>query len=572
MPTDVNFMVGGEAGQGVQSVGFILAKAFAQGGFHVFADQDYESRVRGGHNFFRVRVKDSRVGAIAEPVDMLIVFNKENIDLHQAKLAKRGVIVFDGEKMRDIGGDSHLIAVPLTRLAEERAGNKLMANTVAVGAALGLVGYDFEILRQVLLERFGRGEVGENNVKAAQAGYEYIQGNFNGDYDCRLSPISNVKRMLLTGNDAIALGAITAGCKFMAAYPMTPASSIMEYMASKARDVDLVMVHAEDEISAMNMTIGAAYAGVRAMTATSGGGFCLMVEGLGLAGITETPVVVVDAQRPGPAIGLPTRIEQSDLEFVLYASHGEFPRAVLAPATIEDAFWLTIKAFNLAEKYQLPVIILTDQHLASSYTTVDLFDLSKVTIDRGLLFAEEGASKLGKYQRHEITKSGISPRAFPGREDVLVVTDADEHNEEGHLIEDAETRTQMMRKRMRKLFSLKQEISPPLLYGPKKAETLLIGWGSTYGAIREAVDILHKEGASVNLFHLNELWPFPNEAVADALANTQHSYIIENNATGQLSHLIQAETGRKGSGKILKYDGRPFTPAYIAREVRKEGC
>ncbi len=572
MSTDVNFMVGGEAGQGVQSVGFILAKAFARGGYHVFADQDYESRVRGGHNVFRVRVKDSRVGAIAESVDMLIAFNKESIDRHQARLARRGVIVFDGEKMRDIGGDSHLFAVPLTRLAEERAGNKLMANTVAVGAALGLVRYDFEILEQVLPERFGRGEVGENNVKAARAGYDYAQENFRGDFDCRLSPISNVKRMLLTGNDAIALGAIAAGCKFMAAYPMTPASSIMEYMAAKARDVNLVMVHAEDEISAINMTIGAAYAGVRAMTATSGGGFCLMVEGLGLAGMTETPVVVVDGQRPGPAIGLPTRTEQSDLEFALYASHGEFPRAVLAPATIEDAFWLTVKAFNLAEKYQLPVIMLTDQHLASSYTTVDLFDLSKITIDRGLLFAEEGASKLGKYQRYEITKSGISPRAFPGRADVLVVTDADEHNEEGHLIEDAETRTRMMQKRMRKLFSLKQEINPPPLYGPKKAGTLLIGWGSTYGAIREAVDILHKEGASVNFLHLNELWPFPHEAVADALDNARHSYVIENNATGQLSHLIQAETGRKGSGKILKYDGRPFIPAYIAQEVIKEGC
>ena len=571
MPTDVNFMVGGEAGQGVQSVGFILAKAFAQGGFHVFADQDYESRVRGGHNFFRVRVKNSRVGAIAEPVDMLIVFNKENIVLHQAKLAKRGVIVFDGEKMRDIGGDSHLIAVPLTRLAEERAGNKLMANTVAVGAALGLVGYDFEILRQVLLERFGRGEVGENNVKAAQAGYEYIQGNFNGDYDCRLSPISNVKRMLLTGNDAIALGAITAGCKFMAAYPMTPASSIMEYMAAKARDVDLVMVHAEDEISAINMIIGSSYAGVRAMTATSGSGFCLMVEGLGLAGITETPIVIVNGQRPGPATGLPTRTEQSDLEFVLHASHGEFPRAVLAPATVEDAFWLTIKAFNLAEKYQLPVILLTDQHLASSYTTVDRFDLSKVTIERGLLFSAEQVGE-SEYKRHKMTKSGVSPRAFPGQEGALVVTDADEHNEEGHLIEDAETRTQMMQKRMRKLFSLKQEIAPPRLYGPKKAETMLIGWGSTYGAIREVVDMLRAERASVNLLHLNELWPFPTEAVADALDNARSSYVIENNATGQLSHLIQKESGRKISGRILKYDGRPFTPAYITRELKKEGC
>lgn len=378
--------------------------------------------------------------------------------------------------------------------------------------------------------------------------------------------------MLLTGNEAIALGAIAAGCKFMAAYPMTPATSIMEYMAAKAKEQDLVMVHAEDEISAINMTIGAGYAGVRAMTATSGSGFCLMVEGLGLAGITETPIVIIDAQRPGPAIGLPTRTEQGELEFILYAHHGEFPRAVLAPATTEDAFWLTIKAFNLAERYQTPVILLTDQHLASSYATVDRFDLSKITIDRGLLFSEEEAAKSSAYKRHRITKSGVSPRAFPLQRGVLVVTDADEHNEAGHLIEDAETRTLMMQKRMRKLLGLKKEIAPPQLYGPKTAQTTLIGWGSTHGAIGEAMNTLRKEGASVNWLHLNELWPFPAEAVAEALDKASSSYVIENNATGQLSHLIRAETGSKVSGRILKYDGRPFTPAYIAREVRKEGC
>ena len=410
-----------------------------------------------------------------------------------------------------------------------------------------------------------------NNFKAARAGYEWAQQNFRGDFDYHLSPISDVKRMLLTGNEALALGAIAAGCKFIATYPMTPATSIMEYMAAKAKDLNLIVVASEDEISAINMIIGAGYAGVRAMTATSGGGFCLMVEGLGLAGMTETPIVVVDGQRPGPAIGLPTRTEQGDLEFVLHASHGEFPRAVLAPATIEDAFWLTIKAFNLAEKYQLPVILLTDQHLASSYATVDRFNLSKVTIDRGLLFSAGEAGE-SEYMRHKITKSGISPRAFPGQEGTLVVTDSDEHDEEGHLIEDAETRIQMVQKRMRKLFSLKKEIVPPQLYGPKKADTTLIGWGSTYGAIREAVDMLHAERASVNLLHLNELWPFPAEAVADALDSARNSYVIESNATGQLSHLIQREAGRKVSGRILKYDGRPFTPAYIAREVRKEGC
>jgi 2-oxoglutarate ferredoxin oxidoreductase subunit alpha len=356
----------------------------------------------------------------------------------------------------------------------------------------------------------------------------------------------------------------------MAAYPMTPVSSIMEYLAAKSKEFDLVMVHAEDEIAALNMAIGAAYAGVRAMTATSGSGFCLMVEGLGLAGITETPVVIVEGQRPGPAVGLPTRTEQGDLQFVLHAHHGDFPRSVLAPATIEDAFWVTVKAFNLAEKYQLPVLILTDQHLASSYATVDRFDLSRVTIDRGLLFSGNEAEQL-EYKRHKITESGISPRAFPGQSKALVVTDADEHDEAGHLIEDAETRTAQVQKRLRKLFGLKKEISPPQQYGPKKAEITLIGWGSTFGAIHEAVDLLRQGGTSVNMLHLNELWPFPAEAVADAIDRANRSYIIENNATGQLARLIRAETGKDVS-QILKYDGCPFTPAYIAEAVRKEGC
>ncbi|MFC1957481.1 2-oxoacid:acceptor oxidoreductase subunit alpha [Chloroflexota bacterium] len=571
MPIDTNFMVGGEAGQGVQSVGFILAKVFARGGYHVFADQDYESRVRGGHNFFRVRVKDARIEAIAEPVDVLIALNKESIDLHQQELADNGVIIFDEDKVKDISNNDNLSGVPLERLAQEKAGNKLMTNTVALGAALGLVKYDLDIVEQILQEHFGADEIGEGNIKAVRAGYEHIQQNFKGRFDYRLSPIGEEKRMLLTGNEAIALGAIAAGCKFMSAYPMTPASSIMEYMASKARDFGLVMVPAEDEISAINMIIGASYAGVRAMTATSGSGFSLMVEGLGLAGVTETPIVVVNAQRPGPAIGLPTRTEQSDLEFALYASQGEFPRSILAPATVEDAFWLTIKAFNIADKYQLPVILLTDHHLASSYATVDKFDLSKVTIDRGLLFSA-GEAGGNDYKRYQITKSGISPRAFPGQEGALVVADSDEHSEEGHPIEDAEARTQMMRKRMRKLFNLKKEIAPPRLYGPQKAEITLIGWGSTYGAIREAVDILHREHVNVNSLHFNELWPFPVDAVTGILDKARKSYVVENNATGQLAHLIKAETGRGTSGKILKYDGRPFTPAYIAEEIRTGRC
>ncbi len=568
MPVDINLMVGGEAGQGVQSVGFVLSKALARGGFHIFADQDYDSRIRGGHNFFRVRARDTEVGTISETLDLLLALNQETVDLHWQRMARDGVIVANDGKVQ-APGDVNFLPVPLERLAEEKAGAKLMANTVGLGAALGLAGYDLEILNNVIREHFGAGEIAEGNVVAAGAGYEFARDNFKGEWGNGLTPIGDGRRMLLTGNESISLGALAAGCKFMAAYPMTPATSIMEYLAAQSKEFDLVMVHAEDEISVINMIIGAAYAGARAMTATSGGGFCLMVEGLGLAGITETPIVVVDAQRPGPAIGLPTRTEQGDLQFALHASHGEFPRAVLAPATIEDAFWVTIKAFNIAEKYQLPVIILTDQHLASSYATVDKFDLSKVSIDRGLLLSAEEAAQEGEYKRHRITESGISPRALPPQKGILVATDSDEHNEEGHLIEDAETRTQMMLKRLRKLEGLRTEINPPRVYGPEAAETTLIGWGSTYGAIREAVDLLQEGGLDVNLLHLSELWPFPAGAVSTALRSCQRSFVVENNATAQLAHLISAEIGHQVSGNILKFDGRPFSPAYIATELKK---
>jgi len=298
-----------------------------------------------------------------------------------------------------------------------------------------------------------------------------------------------------------------------------------------------------------------------------------MVEGMGLAAITETPIVIIDGQRPGPAVGLPTRTEQGDLQFVLHAHHGDFPRVVLAPSTVEDAFWTAVKAFNLADKYQLPVIILTDQHLASSYCTVDELDLSQVTVERGEIFPENNSENNydpAKYMRHKVTKSGISPRAFPGLSKALVVTDCDEHDEAGHLTEDAGERTAQVEKRLRKMVPLKKEMGKPQKYGPRGAGTTLIGWGSTYGAIREAVDILGKDDIRVNVLHLNELWPFPAEAVSDAITKAESSYVIESNATGQLARLIKAETGHGVTGRILKFDGRPLTPAYIVEAVKKE--
>ncbi|MFC2072757.1 2-oxoacid:acceptor oxidoreductase subunit alpha [Chloroflexota bacterium] len=573
MAMDFNIMAGGEAGQGVQSVGTILARAMSNGGLNVFADQDYESRVRGGHNFFRIRISDREILSLSEKLDILIALNKETIDLHSGELKSNGVIIYDQEQTNFNAQGEIYFNVPLGKLAEEKVKNKLMTNTVAVGAAIGLCGYDFDILSAVLKTEFIRhGEkIVEDNIIAARAGFDFAVEYGANKLAQKIQPVSrNNKRMLLHGNEAIALGAMVGGCKFFSGYPMSPATSIMEYLADKGRQHNVVTVHVEDEIAAMNMAVGAAYTGVRAMVATSGGGFALMVEGLALAGMTETPIVVVLAQRPGPATGLPTRTEQGELWFTLHAGHGEFPRAILAPATVEEAFHSVIKAFNLAEKYQTPVFVLTDHHLATSYATVERFDLNQVKIDRGQLLSDEEVKNLTDYKRHLVTESGISPRALPGQGKALVVTDSDEHDEAGHLIEDAETRNQQNLKRLRKQDGLKTEIREPRFLKVPDAKYTLIGWGSTYGAIKEASDTLNSQGIAVNVLHLSEIWPFPAEAVASILNNGTKSIVIEGNATAQLAQLIRRETGHAVNGSILKFDGRPLSSGEIVDRFKKE--
>ena len=562
---EAGILIGGEAGQGVQSVGFILSKIFSRGGYFVYSDQDYESRVRGGHNFFRVRVKESKISAVNSSIDLLIALNKESISLHQEEVNEDGIVLFDPARSPDVKGEG-LFPVPFTELA---GGNELISNTAALGACLGLIGFEPLIAEDLLTEAYG-GEKAEINVKALHAGYKYAQDNFKKRFHIKLSRRKADHNLLINGNEALALGAIAGGCKFISSYPMTPATPILEYMISKSSDMDLVAVQPEDEISAVNMAVGAGFSGVRALTATSGSGFCLMVEGLGLAGITETPVVIVDAQRPGPAVGLPTRTEQGDLQFVIYAHHGEFPRAVLAPSTVEEAFYLTVKAFNLAEKFQIPVIILTDHLLASSYQTVPGFDFRKVKIDRGNLYEADKDGKPENYKRHLITESGISPRALPGLSEALVMTDSDEHGEEGHMIEDGIMRSKQVEKRLRKYKELRKEISAPLMYGAENAEITLVSWGSSFGAVHEAVDILNGEEIKAGMIHFSELWPFPAEQTGDLLGKSKKCIAVEGNATGQLARLIRTETGIKIDGRILKYDGRPFTPSYIAERVRKE--
>jgi 2-oxoglutarate/2-oxoacid ferredoxin oxidoreductase subunit alpha len=569
MTVDFNVLVGGEAGQGVQSVGAILSRAFARGGLHVFADQDYESRVRGGHNFFRIRARTDSPPAISLELDMLVALNKETVDLHANELKPGGVIIYDAEQTKYQPQGTMFFNVPFDRLAQETVQNKLMSNTVAVGAALGFIDFDLAILSKVLEDEFARhGEkTVKDNIAAARAGYSFAREHGKAFTLPKIHPREeSKKRLLLNGNEALSLGTLAAGCKFVAGYPMTPSSPILEYIADKGRQYGTVMVHVEDEISAMNMAVGAGYTGVRSMVATSGGGFALMVEGLALAGMTETPVVVVLGQRPGPATGLPTRTEQAELFFALHAGHGEFPRAVLAPANAADAFYAAVKAFNLAEKYQTPVLILTDHHLASSYATVAPFDLSKVAIDRGDLISSDSPD----YQRHAVTAYGVSPRALPGQGKALVVTDSDEHDEAGHMIEDAATRNQQVEKRFRKLDGLKRDVTPPEFHQAKDAAITLIGWGSTYSAIREAAALLEKDGKPVNTLHFSQIWPFPADAVTATLKKAKQNIVVEGNATGQLAQLIRRETGQQADATILKYDGRPFSPREIVDRLNRE--
>ncbi len=570
MGGDVNMMVAGAAGQGMQTIGAILGKVSVRGGCEVFAMQDNESRIRGGHNFFQIRLSQKPVMAASMPLHVLVALNAESIEKHRAEMAHEGVVLFDSEKNEAVRGDAMFVGLPLERLAVEKGGNKIFSNSVAVGAVLAFLGWDFKPLKDFLKEYFAaKTDMVEGNIKAAKAGYDKAMQQKDKYKGPKLPPRDSERRMFLTGHEAVALGALAAGCQFMSAYPMSPSTSIMVFLAGKADDFDMVVEQAEDEIAAMNMAIGASYAGIRSLTATSGGGFSLMVEAFGLAGISETPLVVVEAQRPGPATGLPTRTEQADLLFILYASQDEFPRFILAPGTAQEAFYQTIKAFDLAEKYQVPVVLLTDQFLADSYFTEKRFDISKVSINRHLLSKRE-AGDVREYRRYQITESGISPRAVPSAYGFEVVADSHEHDENGHITEDARLRKMMVEKRFRKLTGMAKEITPPKQMGNQKADFLLVGWGSTYGPMAEALVMLEADGVPVRGLHLSELWPFPGEAVSKALNGVKRWVVVENNYTGQLARLIQMELQEKPDALITKYTGRPFMPEEIANAFRKE--
>ena len=571
MDHDINIRVGGEAGQGIQTIGLALAQTFQKSGLYVFSTQYYLSRVRGGHNYFQIRVSDSPIKAISDRLDLLIALDSASVEKHMGEL-NDGVVLLDREEVKITNDNRQIFNVPFQKIAKDIGGSKLYASTVATGAVLGLLCCNLKVLEDILKDTFAKkGEDIINiNIKAARAGYEYAQENYSGKCKYSFEEVKQkTKTMLIDGNDAVGLGALAAGVQFLASYPMTPSTGVMNYIAAHADKFNVVVEQAEDEISALNMVLGASFAGARAMTTTSGGGFCLMAEALGLAGMTETPAVIFLGQRPGPATGLPTMTEQGDLLFALHAAQGEFPRCILAPKTPDDAFYLTAKAFNLADKYQIPVFIMSDQYLADSQFTCERFDASKITIDRHMLSDNELGS-METYKRYTITPDGISPRALPGQSKHVVVADSDEHNEEGHIDQTADNRIRMMEKRMRKLNGLTKEMEAPEVYGPHEADVTLIGWGSSYGPLTETVDLLNKEGQSLNLIHFNHIFPMNKETIRSLILKKGTTVCVESNATGQFAKILKTEADITVDMNLLRYDGMPFTSGYLIRALREK--
>lgn len=553
-----NLLIGGAAGQGVDTVTGVLERLIKHAGCGTFTMRDLMSRIRGGHNFSRLRFGQEAPVSHTERLDGIIALNEETLAIHLGDLREEGFAITDSAVKSD---DPRLIKLDAAGIAKS-LGNVRASGSVAVGAALKLFGIPlYSDLAAETFRRLLREDLVEVNVKAVMAGYEAVQQKF--------PPLtgSHAEDMLLSGAQALSLGALAAGLQFYAAYPMSPSTSILEYLAQSVKETGIAVEQAEDEIAAINMAIGASFAGARAMTGTSGGGFSLMVEALGLAGIAEIPLVVVNAQRPGPATGLPTRTEQSDLRFVISAAQGEFPRMVIALRDHEDAYRQTIRAFYLAEKYQLPVILLTDQFLQDCTAAIPLLDPYNVKLSE-----PENIPAKGEYARYRYTDSGISPRLFPGNPKGFASADSDEHDQFGHIIEDAQTRVKMMDKRMGKLELMKKELQEPEHLGAKDPDVLLLGWGSLSGPVREAISLLNQgEEKRYAALVFGDVWPLPQGLLTRLAGKAKTLINVEQNYTGQLGGLIREQTGLAMNASILNYDGRQLSGAQIADRVKKEG-
>lgn len=586
----INLLIGGPAGAGVEKAGRTLTLAFVRSGYHVFANVEHESRIRGGNNFLRLRVEEKQVNCHEEDVDIMIALDLQTILEHFDEMRGaggcgcggcgcdqngKGVVIFDNETISlPEGFDDRgvkMLGVPLKRLAIEKLNNPLMENVIALGAVTRLIDLDISVLKNVLKKTFEKksAEVVKLNQEAAQIGFDIVPENFVKDFPVKMPAKKGNSNMFLMGNDAVCLGAIKAGCKYVGAYPMTPASSILHFMAAWAKEYGIVVKHTEDEIAAVCSVIGAGFAGARAMTATSGGGFALMTEGIGLAGMNEVPIVVVNVMRPGPATGQPTRTDQGDLRQIMHAAQGDPLKIVLLPGDINECFLFAFEAFNLAEKYQIPVIIGYDKYLGESYFTIPPFEDEDLRIDRGKLLTEKELSKIGDYKRYLRTEDGISPRAIPGMKGGIHRATSDEHNEYGDIFEDNENRKLMVEKRMKKVNGSLRDTFAPELIGEKNAEVTFVTWGSCKGVCLDAVSFLALRGAKANVLQIKTAIPFHKNEVSEILKKCKRPILVEHNFSGQMGGVIAENTGIVIDEKILRYDGRPMTAKYIVKALQK---
>jgi 2-oxoglutarate/2-oxoacid ferredoxin oxidoreductase subunit alpha len=573
---DATIGIGGAAGDGIDKSSETLAKTAARSGLHAYGFNSYQSVIRGGHIWLRLRLGQEKVDSQGDHLNALIALNQDSIERHAPEVEPGGAILFNADKLRvNIPIQDNVLTVPLPvgQLTKPFAPvAPVMQNTVAVGALIFLFGLDFEMASSVMADTFGhKGKaVIDQNVGILKAGFNYAKEHFVPlGYQWKFS---GKRRPYVTGNEAFSIGAVAAGCRFYSAYPMTPASGILTWMAEHSERCGVVVKQMEDELAVANVAIGAGYAGARAMCATSGGGFALMTEAIGMAGMIEAPVVFIEVQRGGPSTGIPTKQEQADLNQVYGASQGDFPRIIIAPGDTADCFDTAVEAFNLAEKYQCPVIIISDLLLSEHPETVEPERFKPdVPIDRGALITEV-SGKNGHYKRYEFTPSGISPRVVPGTANAMHVAATDEHDEEGVLISDVfcnpAVRRKIAEKRMKKLTLALRELPAPKLEGPPDAEVTLIGWGSTKGVIREAVDQLNASGVRANQLHFKYLLPFHGKEASEILKKCKRTICVEENATGQFARHLRAETSHAVSDKILKYDGEPLEPGNIAAQVR----
>jgi 2-oxoglutarate ferredoxin oxidoreductase subunit alpha len=574
--SQLSWKIGGQQGEGVESTDRIFSTALNRLGYYLYGYRHFSSRIKGGHTNNKIRISTSPIRAISDDLDILVAFDQESIDLNAGELRPGGVVVADAKFSPTIpaGVEARLFAVPITAIAEE-LGTSLMKNMVASGASWGLLGLPMEVFNKAVEEEFGRKgpAIVEKNIEAVRRGAEFVLEQAGGPLDeFKLEEADGMQKLFMIGNEAMALGCVAAGCRLMAAYPITPASEIMEYLIKKLPKFGGTVVQTEDEIAAVTMAIGANYAGVRTLTASAGPGLSLMMEAIGLSGMTETPLLIVDTQRGGPSTGLPTKQEQSDINALIYGTHGEIPKLVVAPSTIEECFYDMIEGFNIAEEYQIPVIIATDLQLSLGKQTSEPLDYDKIVINRGKLLTgelpENEPNRL--FKRYELTEDGISPRVIPGMKNGIHHVTGVEHDEEGRPSESAINREKMMDKRLGKIDDLRVTNAIKVNAPNETPDLLIVAMGSTGGTIEEARTRLTAEGITTNHIMVRQMHPFPSELLKPYLDSAKKVAVLENNATGQLANLIKQNVGYHDKiHNLLKYDGTPFLPSEIHKACKE---